>query len=448
MAKIVGSDTQDAGLTEEKAWEKVQDDAFIEDLQNRETIEAPESRQRAEEQREAPKEPETPKYDQKAPNKRQAIADKLKADRDAIDRNPQRVAITDEAERLQVGPNVKTRMDRLHDAEDKPEVKAPAQVQTAADIPPVVKRQIKVNGQIIEVDEDQLVGLAQRAAASDSILEEAKLKNAQANQRLAEIERLQADHSRTRPTEAEPQQSQAEDTKPATDDELDTIIEQIQFGDKSDAAKALRTYGDQLVSRARELANNSDERVTQLVAQTLDNERVRGETQRALDSFMSENTDFASSEKRQGVLVDETLSVMEANLNAYNVTKEMIDKYAEANGLPHSVAVSAAYRRLRTDGHPLPDQSAVLKTAASNVRREFGMPDPAQQRQEPVRRQAPDNSNFVAERQERKQAIVQQPRRATLSPADQPIQQPMTEDRINDSRRAAIAKMRAVRRGR
>jgi hypothetical protein len=421
-----------------------QEEAGLEQVDDRsEPLNAPETRERVEEAREQPKEKEGPAYDHKATDARQAIADKLKAQREFADKNPG-INIPDEMERLLAGKNVKTRADRVREPE--PVVPAPTAetIKTAEDIPAPVKRQIKVNGRDIEVDEDQLVNFAQIGAASETILEEAKLERAKAKQRLEEIERLQADHSRTRENPSETQQSKtAEDTKPATNDELDSIIEQIQFGDKGEAAKALRTYGDQLVERARENAAGTEDKVAHLVAQTLDNERVRGETQKALDSFMSENTDFASNPKRQGVLVDETLSVMEQNLLSYGVEKETLDKYAETNGLPPSVAVSTAYRRLRAEGHQLPDQSAVLKTAAANVRRDFGMPEPSRQ-QHPVK-QVPDNSNFVAERQERKQAIVQQPRRANIAPAEQPT---FTETSLDDKRRIAVQKMRQMRRGR
>lgn len=447
MAKIVGGDRPETVPDAEVAFERQQDQNFIEDLQTRgEPEQAPESRQRVERNEPEAKEDDAPKVNTGASDKRQAIADKLKAQRAAMDKNPERVDIPDAMERLQAGPNVKTRVDRNREAE---EAANPQQEQrpapVVADIPPPVKRQLKVNGQTIEVDEDQLTALAQRAAASDSILEEAKLERAKAKQRLEEIERLQADHSRTRPDESETQQSKAEDTKPATDDELDAIIDQLQFGDKADAAKALRTYGDQILARARTNAADTEA----LVKQTLDNERVRVETVNALDSFMSENTDFSSSQKRMNVLVDETLTVMENNLLSIGVTKEKLDEYGQAYGLPPSVALSTVYRRLRSEGYKLPDQSAVLKSAAVNVRREFGMPDPTEQRRDPpAPRQVPDNSNFVAERTARKQAIIEQPRRANIAPAELPTQPANTEESRNASYRKAIASMRQLRRGR
>jgi hypothetical protein len=177
--------------------------------------------------------------------------------------------------------------------------------------------------------------------------------------------------------------------------------------------------------------------------------RIQAETQKVLDDFVSENPDFSQSQRRLEVLLDSTVEVMRDNLYAIGVRPEVLQNFAQTHGLAPQAAIGFAYRKLRTEGQPLADPSAVMKTAVKNVREAFGMPEP--QRGEAKPDPAPasaDNSNFVAERIERKQAMAPQPRRANISPGNDSAQPANTEDATNQKYRQVVAQMRASRKGR
>lgn len=384
---------------------------------------------------ETKEEPKPPREGGLYDNKRAAIAERLKAQRQAQDANPA-IEIPEEMERKIVGPNVATRADRLRE----PEPEQPARQVETADIPAPTRRRLKVNGQDVEVDEDQMTALAQKALASENILEEAKRDRATAQERLAEVERLLANHGRTAQPQPQPAAAKAEDTKPATDDELDAIIDLIQTGDQKEAAGALRKYGDQLLAKARNDLGNIDQRIAATIQQTQRDERVRAETQKTLDSFISENPDFSQSQRRVGVLFDTSVEVMRENLFKIGVKPEVLQGFAQHHGLAPQAAISIAYRKLRDEGHQLDDSAKVLMEAANRVRTDFGLPAP--QKDPPPKR---DTTQFVAERIERKQAMAPQPRRSNITPSSEAA---FSEQSLDQKRAEAIRQMRAQRRGR
>jgi hypothetical protein len=394
-------------------------------------------------QREAAPEPVV-KEEPKAPregglfdDKRMAVAERLKAERRASDAAP-KIEIPEEMERRTVGPNVATREDRIRTPED---AQTAAHVQ-AEDIPAPARRKLKVNGQEVEVDETQITALAQKALASEGILEDAKLARAQAQSRLAEVERLMADHSRSVQQQPVPANVKAEDTKPATNAQLDEIIDRIQTGSLEEGAEALTKFGDQIIAKAKADLGDVDARMTATIRHEQENERIRADTQKTLDSFISDNPDFTQSQRRLEVLFESSAEVMRDNLFAIGVKPELLQGFAQSKGLAPQAAISVVYRQLRSEGHQLPDSAKVLATAAEKVRADFGMPAPRREQPAPVKQ---DNTAFVAERVERKQAMAPQPRRANVSPGGEPLK---SEQNSDDRNREYIRQMRSVRRGR
>lgn len=399
-------------------------DPVVESRQSERTVE-PETREEAKPPREGGL------YD----NKRDAIAAKLKAQRQAQDVQPG-IEIPEEMERKIVGPNVATRADRLRE----PEPEQPARHVESTDIPAPTRRRLKVNGQDVEVDEDQMTALAQKALASENILDEAKQTRAHYQDRLAEVERLLANHGQNAQQQPQPAAAKAEDTKPATDDELDAIIDLIQTGDQKEAAGALRKYGDQILAKAKNDLGDIDKRIAATIQQTQRDERVKADTQATLDSFISENPDFGQSQRRIGVLFDTSVEVMRENLFKIGVKPETLDGFAQRHGLAPQAAISVAYRKLSDEGWKLDDSAKVLKEAATRVRTDFGLPAP---QKNPVPQR--DTTQFVAERIERKQAMPPQPRRSNITPTSEAA---FSEQSLEQKRAEAVRQMRASRRGR
>jgi hypothetical protein len=393
-------------------------------------------------------EPKKPREGGKYDDKRASIVEKLKSQRSGHDVPLKTVA--EEAQQSRPAPQ----QAEVREERTTPPVEqaAPVVVKTE-DIPAPVRHKLKVNGREVEVDDAQFTALAQKALASESILEDAKVAKLQAQQRLAEVERLMANQSQTVQQQPKPANAPAEDTKPATDAELDEIIDRIQTGDLKEGVEALKKFGkqvtDQVLETVRSNLGDVDARMAATIQHAQETARIQAETQKVLDDFVSENPDFSQSQRRLEVLLDSTVEVMRDNLYAIGVRPEVLQNFAQTHGLAPQAAIGFAYRKLRTEGQPLADPSAVMKTAVKNVREAFGMPEPQRGEAKPAPAPAPaDNSNFVAERIERKQAMAPQPRRANVSPGNDSAQPANTEDATNQKYRQVVAQMRASRKGR
>jgi NTP pyrophosphatase (non-canonical NTP hydrolase) len=387
----------------------------------------------------AKEEPKEPRHGGLFDDKRAEIAAKAKAARQATDAAPDVEVISDQQKRMY--GNVETEADRLN-----PEDPQPAKDVKVEDIPAPQKKVLKVNGREVEVDEAQIEDHARRSLAADDIIGQAKRERDEARQLLADLQKERAIHSAAQTQQPKPTNATAEDSKPATNAELDEVIDAIQVGTKEEAAQALAKYGDQLVQRVQQNLGNLDERVAAITARAQDDARVKTEAEATLASFRAENTDFENSTMRQAVLFEETVQVMAEKMIEIGVKPETLQQYAEKNGLAPQAAIGAAYRQLRSDprfGEKLPDPATNLKTAATRVREGLGLPSPAP-KQETTPAPAPDTTHVLAERTERKQAMQPQPRRANVSPANDPAPQLSKEQKD----RLAVQRMRVARRGR
>lgn len=375
--------------------------------------------------------------------KRQSIVEKLRAERDRNDKNPS-IDIPADMERQQVGPHIATREDR-----NRPPAEEVAKAIDPANIPAPRRVRLTVQGVEGEYDEEQVKDYAQIALASQNILNDAKqIKEREkaalqaAEERLAAVERLLANHSQGTQQQPAPTPVKAEDTKPATDEELDDIIDQIQTGDVKDAANALRKFGAQLLEKAKADLGDVRETVAATIRQQQEDGRVQHETHQVIEAFLAENEDFSSHEMRGMALIDESVRVMRENLAGLGVKDETIANISRKFNVAPQYAIGMATRMLRGQGYELPDHATVMRTAANRVRQGFGLPDPAA-RQQPATVVDPTPS-IVAERIERKQAMAPQPRRANITPGAETVNEKSQEQRRVD----AVRQMKASRRGR
>lgn len=366
-----------------------------------------------------PKKPEI-QFGSKADRKRQEINERFQRQ---VDERGAKVERADETERMMGGSNLQTRADR-EAAEAAAKMQDASQV-TAEDIPPPRRVRLKVNGEDREYDEDQVQSYAQIALASEDILNTAKRERQAAQDErqqvineLAELRRMRADHSRTPTEQPNPAPVKAEDTKPATDEELDSLIEAIQTGEMEDAKRALAKHGDQIVQQAErrmmERIGDIDQRIVATTRQMQEDARVQAESQAIIRDFSQENDDFAQSATRQRVLADEVENVMRANLRSLNIPDDMITQVSRQFNIDEKAAIGQINRKILSLGYSLPDNASVLREAADRVRKEFGMPGPRKQAPAPAAQAS--TSSILAERDARKQAMAPQPRRATVTP--------------------------------
>lgn len=374
---------------------------------------------------------------------RQSIVEKLRAQRDQNDKNPT-IDIPADMERQHVGPHIATREDR-----NRPPAPVAVEELKPENIPAPRRVTVKVNGEVRELDEQQALDYAQVALASEDILNRAKRERDAAleerrlaSEELAELRRLRADHSSRPEGQPTPTPVKAEDTKPATDEELDSLIDAIQTGEIADARRAFQQYGDQIERRMMEKLGNIDQRIAATIRQRDEDARVQNETNQVISAFAAENDDLTSSDMRMEVLIDQVVKVQREHLQAINVTDEQIASIAQKYQIAPAVAIGRATRFLREKGHAIPDNATIMRTAANRVREGFGLTAPAA-RQQPA--QLPDPTpSIMADRIERKQAMAPQPRRANISPGADPAPEKSQEQRRID----AVRQMKAMRRGR
>lgn len=297
---------------------------------------------------------------------------------------------------------------------------------------PPAKRKLKVFGREIELGEDEIAAHAQKSLAAEQILEDAKQKRLEAE---ALLESLKAARENQPPAKKDSDTS--DDPKPDTtaddDKELDEIVDHIQVGDPQAAKEAAK----KLIARAKQEAlkeiGNLDEVIPTRMAEINEAEQRRRDTRETIKSFNDDNPDFKASVPLQAALAVQAADTMRQELYGLGVKPETLDGLKAKHNLNDTQVVGFAMNILRQEGHQVSSHGAILTRSAAALRKQFGMP-------EPQRRQEQSDTNFSAERRERKQALAPQPRRAGTSVAHEQQERSREEVRAN-----AIKQMRAAR---
>lgn len=294
--------------------------------------------------------------------------------------------------------------------------------QPAAHVPTVVKRQLKVRGQTIELSDEELVAAAQRGLAGDSYMDEAR-------RTLDEVKALRsttaAPGSQQQNTPAatsgqpaeQPADPTGQDEQP--DPELVQVIEQVQFGDPAQAARALGDVINRRVSQASGVHSQA----------ALQNERIRSEAERSsrfLQEFEGQFPDLAQDEFAS--------AAMEKHL--YRLQREDLVKLARAYGKDES-QIPTDPRKIanwhlwyRTQGHDVRDVPNLLKQARDNF---IAWRGPAPSSAQPAPRTPAQPSTpqprVVVNREVRREAIPQQPTRTVTPRPDSQANPPQPRDR-------------------
>lgn len=309
---------------------------------------------------------------------------------------------------------------------DRPAERQQAQEPVVAETPVVVRRKVVVRGQEHELTDEELVAAAQKGLAGDSYMDEAR-------RTLDEVKSLRRDLT-TAPGSQQPQhtpaaQNNGQTTEPLPtpaadehpDQELVQVIEQVQFGDPAQAAKALN---DVINRRVVAAAGHTSQQATQVAMQ---NERIRDEaerSQRFLQDFERDNPDLAQDEFAS--------AAMEKHL--YRLQREDILKLVRAYGKDESQVptdpktIANWHLFYRTKGHDVRDVPALLKQARDNFvtwRGTKSAPQPA-----PSPNPAASTQNrVVVNRTAQRQAIPQQPTRTVTPRPDSQANPPQQRDR-------------------
>lgn len=326
----------------------------------------------------------------------------------------------------------------VRDINDRYEERQPP----ASDEPRRLK--LKVHDKELELSEEEVIANAQKAIAAENILEAAKAQRAEAAALLETLRReratIPADTAGNPPSEQKPTQptKAAGDPPPNQADEdpdLDEIVDRIQVGDPKQAREALQKFGDRLIEKATARLGNLDEIIVDTMATVQENTARQTATREVLESFAKENPEFKSA-RLQPALATASLEIMEENMRKAGMSDEALNGFISSRGLTRAEGIGAAYRHLlEMNGNKfnLPKHGDVLNDAAEVIRKDLNLPS---------RRQAPAPAATVdaSARQERKERIAFQPRRANA-----PLQGDRRELTREERQLAAVRQMKASR---
>lgn len=297
----------------------------------------------------------------------------------------------------------------------------------------IVKRKLKVNGQDIELTDDEVVAHAQKALAAENLLEVARRERDEGRTLLEQIRAERA--TLTRPVSEDAPTSKKPDPVTTPDEtELDDIVDRIQVGDPKEAKAALQKYGDAIEERIVKRLGNLEQTITDTVDTVNEQRQRQRDTLQLIDGFYKDNPEFSKS-SLQSALAHETADIMRAKMREAGVQDKTFEDLKRDRGMNDIQAAGFAYSSLQAMGYSLPKHADLLNEAAKGIRKSFGLAEPSLVKPAPA--------TDVSGRVDRKRDVQQQPRRATA---------PSTLDRKErtreEARLDAVLRMKAARRGR
>lgn len=314
------------------------------------------------------------------------------------------------------------------DVADEPEVDA---AQTPTD-PPPAKVKIKVRGKELEVTQDELLAYAQKGAAGDDYLDEARKK-------LDEVNTLYRDTKSRATSAAQPGTHPAGHTSTETDvdaspgdtsgdehhvDPFVKTAETVQLGTPEEAASELRkTVEDTATKAARD---------------ALERERLRDEVARSsrfLKDFQDANQDLAADSLAHAVIERKLYDLQVEDIKALGIDDAKLPK------TPTDIANWHLW--YRANGYKVRNIPELLGTARDEFKKWKGV-EPKAKTDEPAPRKVEPRVEVTVDRSQRRAAIPQQPSRtvAPKSDARQAAAQPRDRSTVVQDMIAARAKPR------
>lgn len=281
------------------------------------------------------------------------------------------------------------------------------------------KVKLKVRHQEIELPEDEVRALAQKALAADTYLDDAKKIYEDA--RRAPSSRPHQGEPEPAPVDRQDDIDPDDERQPHQegDDPFESLVEKIQYGDKKEAAEALRTT----LAKASERATLETQ-----WAQRINDDLARDtETYK---EFVAKNAEIASDRKAFVAIKEDFLDGYREDLRKIGVPEDRI---------PTDPDTLAAHHRIyKLKGQPVRSVGQLLEAAKTKFVEWRGGPAPRpQQQQQPSNGRPAVNVN----RTERREAIPHQPSRAAVP---QQLQRPQNAPASPD-RSSVVQRMRQSR---
>jgi len=302
------------------------------------------------------------------------------------------------------------------DAKPEPAVDKPAEQ------PEPRKIKLKVRHQELELSEDEVIAHAQKALAADGYIDDAK--------------RILEDARRT--TSSRPHQDeQGSDTDADNQDQpprqphqdgpdiFEELVEKVQYGDKAEAAAALRDTLSKMVTQT----------AAQAAAEATWNDRLQADLARDLQAykeFQEANAELAKDENAVAVIRANLMAGYKNDLVKIGVPEDKIPKDPEELARHH--------RFYKLKGQPVRSVSTLLHESKDRFLQWKGnSPAP---RPSPASTPSGDKPAVQLTRAERREAIPHQPSRAAVPPQ---MQRPSAPPPAAGDRSAVIARMRQAR---
>lgn len=277
------------------------------------------------------------------------------------------------------------------------------------------KRTLKVNGQNIELTEDEILARARKVTSADQYLEEAKalLREAKAIRAGRTATHSGENDAETTDLGTDPPEADVQSPEPSTR----SVIEKIQFGDPDEAAEEL----DRLVDhRAGKKA--SEGQLRRLMSQDL------ARSKKALADFAKENETLAANEVAALAIENGMYRGYAEDIRALGISDEQIPKD------PSQLA--DWHRFYRINGYEVRSTKELLNTSKDKFLKDIGEFGGRRQQQQPSRQQP--RVQVTVDRDQRRMAIPNQPTRSVAPRRDaNPQQRPQTgSDVVANMRRA------------
>jgi hypothetical protein len=291
----------------------------------------------------------------------------------------------------------------------------------AADADPVPQPRMitrKVRGQDVTLSEDEWLERAMKVTAADSYLEESR-------KLLEEAEKIKAERAgrdRQHPDGQSSTQDDGPDVHASVDpsqrpeNDLDAVVEQIQYGDPKEAAKLLKDTITKVAAKA----------ATEDHVQRLFNNDLK-KSQDALKSFRDANPDL-DNDRIAAKVIEESM---------YDIYREELIKLGLDEGsLPKTNAELANWHRYqRIHGFAVSDTPKLLNEAKARLDKWRGRSSEPPKPTAPTKPAARVEVNV--DRSARRAAIPNQPTRASLPrPAATPPAKTSGSDVVAEMRRA------------
>jgi hypothetical protein len=292
-------------------------------------------------------------------------------------------------------------------------------IEQQLDPQPAAPRKIKliVHGKEVELDESDVIANAQKALASENILDEAKSKSreldtilADARNRVARVDPPNTNQVR-QPNTQTTEQAETGNEDPANQGNLTSLIEAIQFGDPGEAQQRLDKT---IESKAEEI-----------VSKTLQKQRFKDEgarTAKVLKDFEDQHAEIAQDPMARAAIEAEVLNQQTEDIRALGIDPATLRNDGQP---PTPGDIAQAHRWYRTEGFKVRAPAELLEASTSKFLAWKGVkPTNTNAPADPATPPAQPRVDITVDRTARRAAIPQQPNRTSAAQPSQQQQQP------------------------